>query len=169
MSVADGGAEYGGEDDEGGGADGGNLTGGGDGGVYCITEIDIDYTRATFTGLWCIVGLHVHAADEARHAGDGDTGGMVTADDKIEIEAVEGKEGVGGGEDNSGDAYEDVGVGQEGEEGVDACCNVENDEDEVFGHDATAPGAAVPEVEAGRPGLGVGGKEVVDATGLLVP
>ena len=115
------------------------------------------------------MGFHVHAADEARHAGDGDTGGMVTADDKIEIEAVEGEEGVGGGEDNASDAYEDVGVGQEGEEGVDACCNVENDEDEVFGHDATAPGAAVPEVEAGRPGLGVGGKDVVDATGLLVP
>lgn len=169
MSVADGGARYGGEDDEGGGADGGDLTGGGDGGVYCITEIDIDYTRATFIGLWCIVGFHVHAADEARHAGNGDTGGMMTADDKDDIEAVDGEEGVGGGEDNAGDADEDVGVGQEGEEGVDACCDVEDDEDEVFGHNATAPETAVPEVKTGRPCLGVGGEEVVDAVGLLVP
>ena len=169
MSVADGGAGYGGEDDEGGGADGGNLTGGGDGGVYCITEINVDDTRPAPVRTRRIMGFHVHAADEARHAGDGDTGGMMTADDKIEIEAVEGEDGVGGGEDNAGDADEDVGVGQEGEEGVDTGGDVEDGEDEVFGHDATAPGAAVPEVETDGTGLGVGGKEVVDATGLLVP
>ena len=120
-------------------------------------------------GTWCIVGFHVHAADEVRHAGDGDPGGIVTADDEVEIEAVDGEEGVGGGEDNAGDADEDVVVGQEGEESVYAGGDVEDGEYEVFGHDATAPGATVPEIETDRAGFGVGGKDMVDAAGLLVP
>lgn len=129
----------------------------------------MSYGFPVLVGTWCIVGLHVHAADEARHAGDGDPGRMMATEVEKEIEAVDGEEGVGGGEDNAGDADEDVVVGQEGEESVYAGGDVEDGEYEVFGHDATAPGAAVPEVEADGTGLGVGGKEVVDATGLLVP
>lgn len=169
MSVAHGGAGDKEKDDHGGGADGGDLSGGGERRGDGIAEINVDDTRPAPVGTRCIVGFHVHAADEARHAGGGDTGGMVAMEGKEDVEAVERHEGVGGGEDIAGDADEDVGVGEEGEESVDACCNVENDEDEVFGHDATAPEAAVPEVEAGRPSLGVGGEEVADAAGLLVP
>ena len=78
------------------------------------------------------MGFHVHAADEARHAGDGDPGGIVTADDEIEAETVDSEEGVGGGEDNAGDADEDVVVGQEGEESVYAGGDVEYGEYDVF-------------------------------------
>lgn len=77
--------------------------------------------------------------------------------------------GVGGGEDNADDAEEDVGVGQEDEEGIDAACDVEEGEDKVFVHDVMPPGATTPEVEADGTGLGVGSEEVVDAAVLLVP
>ena len=169
MSVADGGAGYGGEDDEGGGADGGDLSGGGESCGDGIAEINVDYTRPAPVRMRRIVGFHMHAADEARHAGGGDTGGMVATEGEEDVEAVERHEGVGGGEDIAGDADEDVGVGQEGEEGVDACCNVENDEDEVFGHDATAPGLVTAEVEGAGLRGGVLGKELADAAALLVP
>ena len=55
----------------------------------------------------------MHAADEERHAGGGDMGGMVAEEGEEDVEAVEHHEGVGGGEDIAGDADEDVGVGEE--------------------------------------------------------
>jgi len=58
---------------------------------------------------------------------------------------------------------------REGEEGIDAGRDVEEGEDEVFGHDEATPGAAVTEVETDGISLGVGGEDVVDVAGLLVP
>lgn len=163
VSVADRCAGYGGEDHEGDNTDGGYLTGGGYGRGNSIAKVDMDDIRLAAVGTWRIMRLHVHAADEARHAGDGDAGRMMTEDDEVAIKAVDGEDSVGGDNDNAGDADEDVRVGQKGEEGVDACGDVEEGEDEIFGHDATTPWAAVPEVEADGAGLGMDGEEVVDA------
>ena len=43
-----------------------------------IAEINMNDTRLVSVRTRCIMRLHVHATNEARHAGGGDTGRMVT-------------------------------------------------------------------------------------------
>ena len=169
MSVAHGGAGDKCKDYHGGGADGGDLSGGrerrGDG----ITEINVDDTRLAPVGTRRIMGLHVHAADKARHAGGGDTGGMVAMEGEEDVEAVERHEGVGGGEDIAGDADKDVGVGVERGKGVETGGDIEDGEGKTFGHDTAPPGLVTAEVKGAGLRGGVLGKDLLNAAALLVP
>lgn len=169
MSVAHGGAGDKGKDDHGGGADGGDLSGGRESRGDGIAEINVDDTRPASVGTRRIVGFHVHAADEARHAGGGNTGGMVATEGKKDVEAVEHHEGVGGGEDIAGDADEDVGVGEERGEGVETGGDIEEGEGETFGHDTAPPGLVTAEVKGAGLRGGVLGKDLLNAVALLVP
>lgn len=169
MSVAHGGAGDKDKDDHGGGADGGDLSGGGESRGDGIAEVDVNDTRLAPAGTWRIVGFHVHAADEARHAGGVDTGGMVAMEGEEDVEAVERHEGVGGGEDIAGDADEDVGVGVERGKGVETGGDIEEGEGETFGHDTATPGLVTPEVEGAGLRGGVLGKDLLNAAALLVP
>ena len=169
MSVAHGGAGDKVKDDHGGGADGGDLSGGRESRGDGIAEINVDDTRPASVGTRRIVGFHVHAADEARHAGGGDTGGMVAMEGEEDVEAVERHEGVGGGEDLAGDADEDVGVGVERGKGVETGGDIEDGEGKTFGHDTATPGLVTAEVEGAGLRGGVLGNELVDAEALLVP
>lgn len=169
VSVAHGGAGDKEKDYHGGGADGGDLSGGGESRGDGIAEINVDYTRPAPVRMRRIVGVHVHAADEVRHAGGGDTGGMVAEEGEEDVEAVEHHEGIGGGEDIAGDADEDVGIGEERGKGVESGGDIEDGEGETFGHDTAPPGLVTAEVKGAGLRGGVLGKDLLNAAALLVP
>lgn len=169
VSVAHGSAGDKDKDDHGGGADGGDLSGGGESRGDGIAEINVDHTRLAPVGTRRIVGFHVHAADESRHAGGGDTGGMVATEGEENVEALERHEGVGGSEDITGNADKDVGVRKERGKGVETDGDIEDGEGKTFGHDTAPPGLVTAEVEGAGLRGGVLGEELIDAAALLVP
>ena len=75
-----------------------------------MAEINSDDTALRSVDAGSVVGFHVHAAHETRHADNARTGGVVEVECKEEVEAVEGNENVDEGKHQAGNVDEKISI-----------------------------------------------------------